>query len=103
MKPRYIKDAIYWNGYAAENGAWLRISDVNYIEPRYVQKSCGTVKYTVKDGGYYTPSCPGPGLLMIREVYPYEDWMYDYIGTNKNLREDERFTFENLIPVNDIR
>lgn len=99
MKPRYIKDAIYWNRYAAENGAWLRISEVNYIEPRLVKRPWGTFE----DGGYYTPSRPGHGLLMIREVYPYEDWMYDYIGTNKNLREDEKFTFHNLIPVNDIK
>lgn len=36
-KPKYIKDAIIWNGY---DSAWVRISDLNYIQ----------------EGDYYTPA-----------------------------------------------
>ena len=76
MKPKYIKDAIIWNRRAAKNGAWVRVSDINYIESEDV----------------FTPALPyGLGRYIIRQAYPYEDWMEEYIGTNKNLTDDERF------------
>ena len=68
-KPKYIKDAIMWNGY---DNAWVRTSDLNYIQ----------------EGGYYTHAIR-PSI--VREAYPYQEWMEEYIGTNKNLLEDERF------------
>lgn len=76
MKPKYIKDAITWNRHAAKNGAWVRMSDVNYIESEDV----------------FTPASHfGLGRHIIRQAYPYEDWMEEYIGTNKDLTRDERF------------
>lgn len=76
MKPKYIKDAIIWNRHAAENGAWVRISDINYIENEDV----------------FTPALHcGLGRCIIRQAYPYEDWMEEYIGTNNRLIDDERF------------
>ena len=76
MKPKYIKDAIIWNRHAAENGAWVRVSDINYIESEDV----------------FTPAIHyGLGRFIIRQAYPYEDWMEEYIGTNKKLTDDERF------------
>lgn len=76
-KPKYIKDAIIWSRPCASvDGWWLRISDMNYIE----------------DGDYYTPACPsGRVIVKFHNVYPYEEWMEEYIGTNKSLLEDERF------------
>lgn len=71
-KPKYIKDAIMWNGY---DSAWVRISDLNYIQ----------------EGDYYTPAIHPRGTYTIKEAYPYKEWMEEYIGTNKNLLEDERF------------
>ena len=59
-----------------KNGAWVRMSDVNYIESEDV----------------FTPSLQyGLGRFVIRQAYPYEEWMEEYIGTNKNLPDDERF------------
>lgn len=76
MKPKYIKDAIIWNRYATENGAWVRVSDINYIESEDV----------------FTPALNyGSCRHIIRQAYPYEDWMEEYIGTNKKLTDDERF------------
>lgn len=69
---KYIKDAIYWN---SQVGAWLRISDLNYIWN--------------KTESYWTPACPaGRALVSIRDAFPYEDWMEEYIGTNKNLPDE---------------
>ena len=60
MKPRYIKDAIIWNRHAAEGGAWVRCSDINYIPADDV----------------YTPACSSfNGRHIIHNAYPYEDWM----------------------------
>ena len=76
MKPKYIKDAIIWNRRAAKNGAWVRVSDINYIESEDV----------------FTPALNyGLARVIIRQAYPYEDWMEEYIGTNKKLTDDERF------------
>lgn len=78
MKPKYIKDAIRWSRPSAIiDGWWLRCSDMNYIE----------------DGDFYVPAIsPIRGIIKCHNVYPYEDWMEEYIGTSKNLLEDERFT-----------
>lgn len=70
-RPKYIKDAIIWN---SRVGAWLRTSDLNYI---------------AKDG-YWTTALSWP-VWRIHQAYPYEDWMDEYVGTNKPLDEDERF------------
>ena len=92
MKQKYIKDAIIWNGRAATNGAWVRISDINYIEG------------DEKKGGYYTPACPsGHGKFVINNAYPYEDWMEEFIGTNKDLikeieRRDEKKSLITIEP-----
>lgn len=78
MKPKYIKDAIIWTRpIPGVNGWWVRCSDINYIE----------------DGDFYTPAIPhGRHILVkIHQAFPYEDWMEEYIGTDKNLLEDERF------------
>lgn len=82
MKPKYIKDAIIWSRHAAENGAWVRVSDINYIESEDV----------------FTPGLhPLSARYIIRQAYPYEDWMEEYIGTNKNLPGDERFKCDYIL------
>ena len=75
-RPNYIKNAIAWNGRIGENGAWVRISDMNYIV----------------DGkkGYWTLPFSWP-VWAFHHVYPYEDWMEEYVGTCKILFDDERF------------
>ena len=80
MKPKYIKDAIMWNSHIGEKGSWVRCSDMNFVKD--------------KDGEYYTHPFTGTCKFMAREVYPYEDWMEEYLGTNKNLAKDERFKKE---------
>lgn len=70
-KPKYIKDAIMWNGYDC---VWVRTSDLNYIQ----------------EGDYYTPAIHPHGTYIIKQAYPYQEWMEEYIGTNNNLLEDER-------------
>ena len=79
-KPKYIKSAIIWNRYAGENGAWLRISDMNLI--------------TEKDDEYYVFAASGRPLFCARTVFPYEDWMEKYIGTSEDLRKDEKFNYD---------
>ena len=82
MKPKYIKDAIIWDRRAAKNGAWVRASDINYIESEDV----------------FTPALNyGLCRYIIRQAYPYEDWMEEYIGTNKDLPHDERFKCDYII------
>ena len=79
-RPKYIKSAIFWNRCAGENGAWLRISDLNLI--------------TESNDEYYMFAASGRPKFIIREAYPYENWMEEHIGTNKNLKEDSRFKRE---------
>ena len=75
MRPKYIKDAIIWDG---QLESWLRISDLNLI--------------THHEKEYYTPaSRAGRVVYLINTAFPYEDWMEEYIGTDKNLEADERF------------
>ena len=83
MKPKYIKDAIMWNGRV---GAWLRVSDLNYVNNG---KEC-----------YWTTPLSWP-VWRIHQAYPYEDWMEEYIGTNKNLTEDKRFKKEEIPTFNE--
>lgn len=77
-KPKYIKNAIIWNCHVGKNGAWVRISDINYVE---------------EEDKYY-PAVMGMTKFIISQAYPYEDWMEDYIGTNNDLRKDKRFKLE---------
>ena len=71
---KYISDALIWDGGMR---AWLRIRDLNLIE-RSGEK-------------FYTPaSRGGRSLYLIKEAYPYEDWMEEYIGTDKDIHKDER-------------
>ena len=75
MRPKYIKDAIMWDGIFE---CWLRISDLNLVNHQGNER--------------YTPACrSGRTTLLIQTAFPYEDWMEEYIGTDKNLMEDERF------------
>lgn len=70
---KYIKNAIYWNG---KVHAWLRISDLNLV--------------TRKDEIFYTPAhMASSAVLVINKdcAFPYEEWMNEYIGTDKNLKE----------------
>ncbi len=71
---KYIADAIIWDGHMR---SWLRIRDLNLIEFQ------GEKRYTPAARG-------GRALYLLKEVYPYEDWMEEYIGTDKNLKSDER-------------
>ena len=78
MRPKYIKDAIMWDG---QLECWLRISDLNLIS-HYGKE-------------YYTPaSRAGRAIYLINTAFPYEDWMEEYIGTDKNLEADERFKLQ---------
>ena len=71
---KYIKDAVYWNGIV---GAWFRICDLNLV--------------TEKKRTYYTPAHQAStAIFMIHDAFPYEEWMDEYIGTNKNLKIDKR-------------
>lgn len=75
MRPKYIKDAIIWDG---QIKCWLRIGDLNLIT-HYGEER-------------YTPaSRAGRAIYLIDTAFPYEDWMVEYIGTDKNLEADERF------------
>ena len=75
-KLKYIADAIFWMGEYDGSGHWIRIRDLNYLEDRE----------------RYTPAARGgTALLLIPQAFPYEDWMEEYIGTDKNLMEDKRF------------
>jgi hypothetical protein len=80
-KPKYIENAIIWNRYAGENGAWLRIRDLNLIQDKFY-------------GLHYEPAYSGTPRFIIREAYPYQEWMEKYIGTNEDLRLDEQFNFD---------
>lgn len=78
MKPKYISDAIIWDG---QLRSWLRIRDLNLIKDH--------------DKEYYTPAArSGRVLYLITTAYPYEDWMEEYIGTDKDIRKDERLKNE---------
>ena len=79
-RPKYIKSAIFWNRWAGENGAWLRISDLNLV--------------TEKDDEYYMFAASARPIFIVREAYPYEDWMEEYIGKRDDLRKDSRFKNE---------
>ena len=73
---KYIKDAVYWNGIVR---AWLRISDLNLVVKE---------KET-----YYTPAHQASrAIFQIHKdcTFPYEEWMDEYIGTDKSLKADER-------------
>ena len=76
MSEKYIKDAICW---FVQLNSWLRVSDVNLIRD--------------KDGDYYSNA----SMVHMHTLYPYEDWMEEYIGTSKDFREDERFKTENVL------
>ena len=78
-KPKYIPDAICYQRFYGHGGYWLRIRDLNYLE----DKDC------------YTPAARGGApLVLIHDVYPYEEWMEEYIGTSKNLPGDERLQYK---------
>ena len=78
MKPKYISDALIWD---FQLNSWLRIKDLNLI------------KWHGKE--YYTPaSRGGRAVYLIAILYPYEDWMEEYIGTDKDIRKDERLKNE---------
>ena len=74
-KPKYIKDAIVWNGRIGKRGAWVRAGDMNLI--------------VTSEREYWSPAFSWPHWILT-EVYPYQDWMEEYIGTEKNLKKDER-------------
>lgn len=76
MTEKFIKDAICW---IHQLQSWIRVSDVNLIRD--------------KDGDYYS----NPSMVHMHTLYPYEDWMEEYIGTSKDFREDERFKTENVL------
>ena len=76
-----MKSAIFWNRYAGENGAWLRISDLNLISENGKE--------------YYMFAASARPRFIMSEAYPYEDWMEEYIGTSEDLRKDIRFKVEN--------
>ena len=78
MKPKYISDALIWDAHLR---SWLRIRDLNLI------------KWYGEE--YYTPAARGGrAVYTIKEAYPYEDWMEEYIGTDKDIRKDERLKNE---------
>ena len=79
-KPKYIKDAIIWNRHIGQHGAWVRIRDINLIDDN-------------RDGPHYEPAYSGIPRFIIREAYPYQDWMEKYIGTSEDLRADKQFNF----------
>ena len=79
-KPKYIKDAIIWNGRV---GAWLRASDLTYVHK----------KSDISEERYWTTALSWP-VWRIHQAYPYEDWMEEYLGTDKKLTEDERFNYD---------
>ena len=82
-KPKYIENAVFWNRHAGENGTWLRIRDLNLIQDKSY-------------GSHYEAAYSGTPKLIIREAYPYKEWMEKYIGTNEDLRLDEQFNFDYL-------
>ena len=81
MKPKYIENAIIWSRYAGEKGAWVRIRDLNLIEDKSY-------------GPHYETAYPSTPRFIIREAYPYQEWMEKYIGTHEDLRLDEQFNFD---------
>ena len=75
VKPKYIADALIWDRHL---NSWLRIRDLNLINWR--GEEC------------YTPAARGGrAVYLIKQAYPYEDWMEEYIGTDRPVMEDERF------------
>lgn len=76
MTEKYIKDAICW---FQKLNSWIRVSDINLIKD--------------KDGDYYS----NPTMVHMHTVYPYEDWMEEYIGTYRDIREDGRMKLENVL------
>lgn len=76
MTEKYIKDAICW---FQKLNSWIRVSDINLIKD--------------KDGDYYS----NPTMVHMHTVYPYEDWMEEYIGTDRDIREDGRMKLENVL------
>ena len=78
IKPKYISYALIWDFHL---NCWLRIKDLNLI------------KWHGKE--YYTPaSRGGRAVYLIAMRDPYEDWMEEYIGTDKDIRKDERLKNE---------
>ncbi len=80
-KPKYIQNAIVWrrNPYSRgneEKGWWLRCSEMNLVDMNgehvYISALCGST------------------IVYYHNVYPYEDWMEEYVGTDKDLPNDER-------------
>ena len=76
MTEKYIKSAICW---VQKLNSWIRVSDINLIKD--------------KDGDYYS----NPTMVHMHTIYPYEDWMEEYIGTDRDIREDERMKLENVL------
>lgn len=66
-KKKYIKDAIVWC-----NGRWLRGQDFVLCD----------------DGIYRTPYAIN---TIYRDVFPYEDWMEEYLGSDKDFRLEDRW------------
>ena len=78
MKPKYLSDALIFDGHLR---SWLRIRDLNLI--------------TDHGEEYYTPAARGGrAIYLINIAYPYEDWMEEYIGTEKDIRQDKRLKKE---------
>ena len=79
-KPKYIKNAIMWNGWAGKHGAWVRASEMNLIKE--------------DEDEYYIYAFTGRDRFIARTVFPYEEWMEEYIGTNKDIRSNEKFKYD---------
>lgn len=77
LKPKYIKDALAWNKYfpitkkegnKTIKGGWIRVHDLCLIqEGEYKGKYCMTTFAKI--------------VVLFSEVYVYEDWMEEFIGT----------------------
>lgn len=79
-RPKYIENAIIWNRHIGENGAWVRMRDLNLIEDKY--------------GVHYEPAYSGTPRFIIQNAYPYEEWMEKYVGTSDNLKKDKNFRYD---------
>lgn len=79
-RPKYIENAIFWNSHVGENGAWVRMRDLNLIEDKHEV--------------HYEPAYSGIPRFIIRNAYPYEEWMEKYVGTNDNLKNDKNFRYD---------
>jgi hypothetical protein len=47
-----------------------------------------------KHEAHYEPAYSGTPRFIIRNAYPYEEWMEKYVGTNDNLMKDENFRYD---------